>query len=250
MIEARVTDEALPPIRLTLTSAAPAHSLLRIKAHDLRRTVLGVYEVTDVRMDGGEESFPFADRLSFEEVQADWMAVLATSSVAVVEVPAELPAGAVIEVRTRRYPQAGVSQRKFAWRTCKVELGMVDEPRSADFESVSEPAEIRFTAGPAERIEAWLKPDGRLDVQHFDRYDNPADSGGAALTVNVGGEEIEANARRTPPPRTGYCCRRRFSWLRFYRLAPLLQRPGAHRGPQPAAIPPCARLTRRRNHVL
>jgi len=40
-------------------------------------------------MAGGEESFPFADRLSFEEAQADWMAVLTTSSMAVVEVPAE-----------------------------------------------------------------------------------------------------------------------------------------------------------------
>jgi len=98
-------------------------------------------------------------------------------SMLVVETPADLAAGAALAVSMRLAtepqfsyvldnPPAGLPQSCYSGITWRIEMGVVPEVRSPDFESVADAIDLQLTAGTPVRLEASLKPDRRVLVRH------------------------------------------------------------------------------------
>ncbi len=172
----RLADEEMTPVTLVLASDIPAGTELRLRQERrLRPLWVGIYEVTNITVEGVSAPLPLREVPSFEDIRASWGRYEKSGQLAVVSVPVDLPAGSTLTVRGRRYDGIDLFRQRYTGRQSRVWL----EPVGADLEKpapVSEPLVVRTVSGPVEYLEAYRKPDGRLLIQAFDKADNPADT--------------------------------------------------------------------------
>lgn len=193
-----VTDEALA-VRLMLTAPVAAGTLLRLRTDEqLWPLVLGVYEVESVLAVPHGRPLPIVGSLSYEAVKGDWYGVLRTCGLCTLSADRELPAGTVLDVAARKYRELDRMRSRFAGREALVWAAAVSAPEALESVPVTEPVPVRVVAGPAARMEAWLKPDRRLQIQHFDAYDNAADVAGERVEITAGPARREAPLRAGP----------------------------------------------------
>ncbi|MFC1717808.1 CehA/McbA family metallohydrolase [Candidatus Poribacteria bacterium] len=189
LVKMEVSNTELPVLNFRLSSRIPGDSFLRLKASGT--AMLQGLEIINVRAKDSKVSLPLVHRFSRQEMQNNWMWHIRTMSMAVLRVTEELPSGSVLEVSasyrsTRRQQYSGLS-----W---SMNLGTVDNPQDLDLQEIADPVEIQFVSGPAERIEAYLKPNGSLLIEHFDSCGNPTDKYTGKLRIKTEDEEIEVQS--------------------------------------------------------
>ena len=196
VVEQRAPDPDFPAARFRLQRPLSAGTLVRIRAGGT--LLLSSVRVTAVRADDGEP-FPFAHRYERAEMERRWRWYITTMTMAVVRLPRDLPAGAVLEVeaayqerrmrgeRATGRPSPQQSRDRYSglsWWLQALAIADVDAERG---EPVAPPFEVRFVAGEPERLAAYLRHDGRLLVQHFDRAGNPAAASGEVVAAAADG---------------------------------------------------------------
>ena len=201
MIEQRAPAPDFPAASFRLQWALSAGTLVRIRAGGT--LLLSSVRVTAVRVGDGEP-LPFAHRYERAEMERRWRWYITTMTMAVVRLPRDLPAGTVLEVKAeyqerrmrgeratgRRAPQQSRDRYSgLSWWLQALAIADVDAERG---EPVAAPFEVRFVAGEAERLAAYLRHDGRLLVQHFDRAGNPAAASGDLVAVAADGRRATA----------------------------------------------------------
>ncbi|MBN1250238.1 MAG: hypothetical protein JXC32_21420 [Anaerolineae bacterium] len=179
-----VTDGVPSRLEMTLVHPATAGTLLRVQASGVTMLrSLAVVAVTAYAgngvaapsASGTDVDLALVHRFSWEEMQHDWVWHIRTLSMAVVRVPMDLPRGTRIIVRCEPVLEGlDPSGATIADLTWVLHLGKVATPEALECSQVAEPLGLRFSAGPVDHIEAVLKPDGRILVQHLDPYGNPA----------------------------------------------------------------------------
>ena len=201
MIEQRAPDPDFPTANFRLQRPLGAGTLVRIRAGGT--LLLSSVRVTAVRAGGGEP-LPFAHRYERAEMERRWRWYITTMTMAVVRLPRDLPEGAVLEVeaeyqerrmrgeRATGRPSPQQSRDRYSglsWWLQALAVADVDAERG---EPVAAPFEVRFVAGEAERLAAYLRHDGRLLVQHFDRAGNPAAASGDLVAAAADGRRATA----------------------------------------------------------
>ena len=189
LVKLEVSNTELPVLNFRLSSWAPEDSLLRLKASGT--AMLQGLEIINVRAKYSKLSLPFLHKFSRQEMQNNWTWHIRTMSMAVLRVTEELPSRSVLEVwasyrSSRRQQYSGLS-----W---SMSLGIVDDPQDLDLQEIADPIEIQFVSGPAERMEAYLKPNGSLLVEHLDSCGNPTDKYKGKLRIKTEDEEIEVQS--------------------------------------------------------
>jgi len=148
--------------------------------------------ITEVCYENGTFHLPFAHQFSRQEMEVDWTWHIRTMSMVVLRVTTELPSGTVLEVHmcytTKRQPT------RYSGLSWTMSLGIINAPRVMDFREIAAPVEIQFVPGPADRLEAYLKPDGRLLVEHFDSHGNPTNKYDGKLMITAAHEQIEVQS--------------------------------------------------------
>ena len=201
VVEQRAPDPHFPVASFRLQRSLGAGTLVRIRAGGTM--LLSSVRVTAVRAGGGEP-LPFAHRYERAEMERRWRWYITTMTMAVVRLPRDLPAGATLEVeaayqerrmrgeRTTGRPSPQQSRDRYSglsWWLQALAIADVDAERG---EPVAAPFEVRFVAGEAERLAAYLRHDGRLLVQHFDRAGNPAAASGDLVAAAEDGRRAAA----------------------------------------------------------
>ena len=201
VLEQRAPDPHFPVASFRLQRPLGAGTLVRIRAGGTM--LLSSVRVTAVRAGGGEP-LPFAHRYERAEMERRWRWYITTMTMAVVRLPRDLPAGATLEVeaayqerrmrgeRTTGRPSPQQSRDRYSglsWWLQALAIADVDAERG---EPVAAPFEVRFVAGEAERLAAYLRHDGRLLVQHFDRAGNPAAASGSVVAAAADGRRATA----------------------------------------------------------
>ena len=196
MIEQRAPDPDFPAASFRLQRPLGAGTLVRLRAGGT--LLLSSVRVTAVRAGGGEP-LPFAHRYERAEMERRWRWYITTMTMAVVRLPRDLPAGAMLEVeaeyqerrmrgeRATGRPSPQQSRDRYSglsWWLQALAIADVDAERG---EPVAAPFEVRFVAGAPERLAAYLRHDGRLLVQHFDRAGNPAAASGDVVAAAADG---------------------------------------------------------------
>ena len=196
MVEQRAPDPDFPAARFRLQRPLSAGTLVRIRAGGT--LLLSSVRVTAVRAEDGEP-YPFAHRYERAEMERRWRWYITTMTMAVVRLPRDLPAGTVLEVeaayqerrmrgeRATGRPSPQQSRDRYSglsWWLQALAVADVDAERG---EPVAAPFEVRFVAGESERLAAYLRHDGRLLVQHFDRAGNPAAPTGEVVAAAADG---------------------------------------------------------------
>ena len=219
-VELAAPDPRFPRCRFRTRQALAAGTLVRFRAGGT--LLLSSVRVTAVRANGGR-TLPFAHRYERAEMERRWRWYIATMTMAVVRLPQELPAGATLEVAAeyqerkmrgeratgRRSPQQSRDRYSgLSWWLHALAIADVDAEQG---EPVAAPFEVRFVAGEPERLAAYLRHDGRLLGQHFDRAGNPtAASGnigavvdGRRITVPVTEGAVATSVALPPPAPSG-----------------------------------------------
>ena len=188
-VKQEVSDTTLPVLSFKLLSRVPENSFLRLKASGT--TMLMGSEITEVNVKDSEFALPFAHKFSRQEMQRDWGWHIRSMSMAVLSVTRELPGGSVLQIQTSYRSDNSQQYSGLSWH---MSLGTVDNPRDLDFQEVADPVEIQFVPGPAEHLEACLKSNGSLMVEHFDSGGNPTDKYEGKIKVTVEDDEIEVQS--------------------------------------------------------
>ena len=198
-VEQSAPDPQFPSCRFRLHRPLAAGTLVRFRAGGTQ--LLAGVRITEVRADGGEP-LPFAHRYERAEMEVRWRWYITTMTMAVVRLPAELAAGATLEVRAayqgrqmrgeretgRPSPQQSRDRYSgLSWWLQALAIADIDAEQG---EPVAPPYEVRFVAGEPDRLAAYLRHDGRLLVQHFDRVGNPAAAAGNVVVEAVGGHMV------------------------------------------------------------
>lgn len=176
----RLDQAEMTPFELVLARDVPEGTELRLRQESrLRPVIVGVFQVTNVSAQG--VSLPLRDVPTLADVTGKWGQYEKSGLLAILKAAKDLPAGTKLTVRGHKYDGLSPINHRYAWRQSRVWL----EPLATNQEpaAVSEPLIVRTVSGPAEYIRAYRKPDGRLQIQAFDKSDNPADAAGASYTI-------------------------------------------------------------------
>ncbi|MEN6663665.1 MAG: hypothetical protein ABFD85_06645 [Phycisphaerae bacterium] len=181
---------------LVLSRKVVAGAELRLRQEGrLRPLIVGIFQVTSVTVEGVAEPLALRDVPTFADIMGKWGAYEQSGLMAIVKAPRDLPAGTKVTVRGRKYDGVSPVTQRYTMRQAGVWL----EPVTAAKEPaapVSEPLIVRTLSGPAQYIKAYRKADGRLQIQAFDKADNPADSAGVTYTIRgEGGKSMTVPAR-------------------------------------------------------
>lgn len=196
-IEISVADTELPVLHLTVTEAVPEDTLLRLRAGGT--SMLQQLRVDEVRGPEGQ-TMPIRHRYSRRDMERHWMWYIRSRSCCVFRVVGDLDAGETIQIHGGYGDEEDDAPRRptvhsgLSWFAT---LEKIDDPTRIQGEAVTDPLEIHFNPGPPDRLEAYLKPDGSLRVQHFDCNGNPAAGESHKLTVSAGEAEVTAQSTST-----------------------------------------------------
>ena len=203
-VELAAPDPRFPRCRFGVQRALAAGTLVRFRAGGT--LLLSSVRISAVRANGGEP-LPFAHRYERAEMERRWRWYITTMTMAVVRLPRDLPAGALLEVeaeyqerkmrgeRATGRPSPQQSRDRYSGLSWWLHALAIAEVDAEDGEPVAAPFEVRFVAGEPARLAAYLRHDGRLLVQHFDQAGNPTGANGSLVA--------EADGRRITVPVTG-----------------------------------------------
>ena len=166
-----VTEGVPSSVLVTLTQGLPAGTLLRLRASGLSMLRGLRVSAAFAHTAAGDVEMEIMHRYSAEELKHDWMWHIRALSIAVCRVPQQLDPGTELRVLT----EARVCP-KVADLTWTLYVGKVHALGDVELAQVTDPVQLHFVAGPADHIEAVLKPDGRVMAEQFDRFGNPARS--------------------------------------------------------------------------
>lgn len=185
-----VTEQSLPEIRFRTSASLSTGALIRFRANGV--SMLSSVEITRAYLAASPGSdLPIVHRYQREEMEKDWMWHIHTKSMAMIEITRDLDIGAEIVVesiyRSSRKKSTGddIVQTRYAGLTWTMSYDLVESLRAETGESIAEPASLYFVAGPVDRIETYLKPDGSTLTTGFDQYGNPVEPGIRVDSVNV-----------------------------------------------------------------
>ena len=202
VVEQRATDPRFPTCWFRLQRPMSAGTLVRFRAGGT--LLLASVRIIEARVRGEDAPLPFAHRYERAEMERRWRWYITTMTMAVVRLPQDLPAGATLEVeaeyqerrmrgeRATGRPSPQQSRDRYSglsWWLQALAIADVDAERG---EPVAAPFEVRFVAGGAERLSAYLRHDGRLLVQHFDGAGNPAVASGDVMAAAADGRRATA----------------------------------------------------------
>lgn len=190
-----------PLLAFALDRDVPAGTLLRISGDGY--PTMQAMRVREVR--NAADGKPLTEVLRFtrEGAWADWNKFVMAKIMIVVRAGEELPAGTELVAETvwnhrgefEKLPVPEFAPR-FSDAFSTVSLGIVSAPLDTGFEAVAGPVVIRYVSGPPDRVAAFLKPDGRVLVNHYDAEGNPSEAEPGTLTVR--GPGIEQTAEAAP----------------------------------------------------
>lgn len=200
VVEQAAPDPRFPRCRFRLQRSLAAGTLVRLRAGGTQ--LLAGVRITEVRADGGEP-LPFAHRYERAEMELRWRWYITTMTMAVVRLPERLPSGAVLEVqaayqerrmrgeRATGRPSPQQSRDRYSGLSWWLQALAIADVDAEAGEPVAAPFEVRFVAGKPDHLAAYLRHDGRLMVQHFDRVGNPAAASGS-IVVDAAGRQLTA----------------------------------------------------------
>jgi len=191
LVEIEVSQTDFPLLSFKLSSPVPANSLLRIKASGTSM-LSGLY-IEKVSIQNGD-ILPFEHRYSRKEMEVEWGWHIRAMSMVMLRVQTEIPANSVLKVQTcyssHRDPyKLSKAINRYSGLSWWMDIGIIEEPKSTALEPISPPLEIRFVPGGAHRLEAYLKPDRSLLIEHFDSHGNPAKYAGE-IKIGMGDEKL------------------------------------------------------------
>ncbi len=192
-VELQAPDPAFPVCSFTIDRPLAAGVLVRLSAGGAQ--LLENVEITEVRLAGSSEPLEFVHRYDRAEMERNWRWYSQTKSMAVVRLDTAAPTGSQLEVHARYKerrmrgersgrPSPQQSRDRYSGLSWWMSATTVADEHAQAGEQVAPPFEIRFVPGPPDHIEAYLRNDGRLLVQHFDACGNPTAAAG----------EVEATA--------------------------------------------------------
>ena len=193
-VELQAPDPAFPVCSFTIDRPLAAGVLVRLSAGGAQ--LLENVEITEVRLAGSSEPLEFVHRDDRAEMERNWRWYSQTKSMAVVRLATAAPTGSQLEVHARYQerrmrgerstgrPSPQQSRDRYSGLSWWMSATTVADEHAQAGEQVAPPFEIRFVPGPPDHIEAYLRNDGRLLVQHFDACGNPTAAAG----------EVEATA--------------------------------------------------------
>jgi hypothetical protein len=187
-----VTLEHLPPFAFTIEKAIAAGSILRVRASGV--VMLRQLKIEKITVPGKDCAFACCHEFSPDHMDKNWDFYISTMSLAEYDVGADIARGAIIEIHAHRVDYHILENRPKVWSSrysgfeWTMRLGIIPECNSREgFEMCAEPVSILLTAGKPDHIEAYLKPDGRIQVQHFDAFGNPATEAKPGGAIEGGG---------------------------------------------------------------
>jgi hypothetical protein len=192
-LEISVADTQPPVLHMTLTEAVEEDSLLRLRASGT--AMLQQLHVESVKGPDGQ-TLPIRHRYSRKDMQEHWMWYIRSKSSCVFRVVGDLAAGDTVEIHSRYgsddddAPRRPTVHSGLSWYAT---LEKIDDPTMIRGETVTDELELYFTPGPPEYVEAYLKPNCHLKVQHYDANGNPAIDKPPQITITAGEKEITAD---------------------------------------------------------
>lgn len=190
-----VTEPELPVVSVVLQEALPAGALLRVVASG--PTMLQRMRVDGLSAEGTAEEFAVEHRFARRDMELRWDWYITTMSMAVFRVPRPLAAGERLNLRlSYSGPDASCDTRPigsasaYSGLTWTLAFRRVDTWDAPEGTNVAAPCDLDFVSGPSERIEAFLKPDGRVLVRAFDAGGNPAPVDDPVETDSPDGERV------------------------------------------------------------
>jgi len=183
----KVTEGVATPLTRRLSCLVPSGALLRLQASG--NTMLSGLKVLGVRAPEGSGALEVVRRYSRDEMELDWTWHIETMSLIVVRTGSDLPEGTLLEIEVE--PGCGLKCSGLTWT---LRIGRIKEARSVALEPVAEPLELYFAAGPTDHLEAYLKPDGNVLIQQFDRYGDPTEADDTELVLTAGDKQITVPA--------------------------------------------------------
>lgn len=217
-------------ITFILSEPIAKGSIIRVRTNYL--PPLHAMCVTDAL--GSAGSMEILHRFSMRQMrEGDWKWHIDNHSMVMFRANAELKAGDEIRLTWEKNTEDGRTAdptSDVAGITWKFILGTVDELRSDELRVKAEGFGITFTAAGADRMEVYLKRDGKVCLQYFDANGNAAVADSASVTIALGGEtrefsvESQLNANE-------------------FRAADLLPRPGSSKGPGSPSESGLSRIT-------
>lgn len=164
-------------VQLTAVKPIPAGSILRIKGDSIKTTMS--VKIDAVLCNGK----PLEVLHSFDHTEltegGGWNWYIQTLSIITVRVAEQIPEGGVITLERYGQDKPFDVADAYGYGEIYSELEMalcgviVPDVRSLDITAATDTAVLTFTPAGPSRIEAYLKPDGSLQVQYFDAMGNP-----------------------------------------------------------------------------
>ncbi len=207
ILHINAANMTFPPLHIILKMPVPSGSLLRLATDGA--LPLKNLQVERIVCDGSD--LPPVHRRDRAEMEKNWGWYMKTKSMAVFRLDADrfpegLPAGAAMVVHSRYVeshratdPANPRSQGTYSGLTWQLRLGRtgslnLNDRASLDFDPVADPVDIHLSAGQADRLEAYLKPDGRCLAVHFDAAGNPTGAYTGELTATDGEATVTGQA--------------------------------------------------------
>jgi len=199
-VRIRVTDPIPREIALRVRSEVPADTVLRVKTGGI--AMLRAIRIESVRA-GNDEPLEVVGRFDPADMNIDWSWHINAMSMIMIRTRQSLAPGTMLRIAVsetgkpaRKSKAASEPSRVYSGLSWSLIAGRIKQPTDQKIEPVTEPVFLDFVSGDPARIEACLKPDGRVTVCWLDAEGNPVPS--ADKTVKLLEEGSAAIARKPP----------------------------------------------------
>lgn len=206
-------------VAFALTAPLAAGQLLRVAADGVR--AMTAFWCDLILPDpAGDETLPEVHRFRRAEMQQRHSWYVRHRPLVTVRVVRPLAAGTRLVARgqattglTEQYLEAAEGEEPIQWRGGNPYAGLTwgyclraADELEGEWRQVSDWRGVELVAGPPARLEAYLRPGGRLALQHYDRFTNPVRSDAGAFSLvpdgadGDDGEQATAGAPIRPAP--------------------------------------------------
>lgn len=168
----KTSEEKFPQVKFKLKQAIPKGALLRVRACGV--AMLKQQLIEEIRVSGNADPLPEVHRYHDPEMKKNWDWYISAMPMLTVQCPEELAAGTELEVSSSFIETDWDAAARYSGLEWTLALVMVDDVKATDFAEVADSKSILFAHGDADRLECYLKADGRIQVRQFDAFGNPA----------------------------------------------------------------------------
>ena len=194
-IRVRVTEPVPRHVALRVRSEVPANSLLRVRASGL--AVLRTTRVDSVQVEN-DDPLEVVYRFSIADMDKDWSWHIKAMCMIVVRTRQPLSPGTLLRItlaESQKEPdtELGLTYSGVSW---SIVGGRIGQETDRDMKPVTDPVFFDPVPGEPARVEACLKPDGRVTVSWLDACGNPTSPADNAVSLLSGDN---ATAAKKPP---------------------------------------------------